>query len=215
MSATSHQPDVMPVTASDARSAGHGPSGQLEILALPHPDRVVRQRLGFDLTHPYVEQCWGALIGPSGVLVLRRLPTLWAEREPAAVDTHEFARSLGLGGGSGPNGSFTRALDRLTQFQLATWIERGAALGVYTQVGPVSEGRMRRLPSWTRDTHARLVRERHNEQAGERASGTGATSDWTRDRLSDCVRVLGHHDAARPEVDLDGTTSDASGRGLS
>ena len=82
---------------------------QLELQALPHPDPKVR-RFGFDLTDPYVEQCWGAVVGPSGIATLRRLPVLWTHQESAHMPPDELARTLGLGPGTGLRGRFNRAL---------------------------------------------------------------------------------------------------------
>jgi len=128
----------------------------IELHARPHPDPRVR-RLGFDLTHPYVEQCWGAVIGPSAVVILRRLPVLWAQHEPAQFPADALAASLGLGLGAGQNGRFHRSLERLSQFRLAEWIERGTALAVYTEVTPFSASRVARVPEWTREAHERLL----------------------------------------------------------
>jgi hypothetical protein len=61
------------------------PPEVLAIHAVPHPNRKVR-RVGFTLDDSYVEQVWAGVIGPSALLVLRRLPVLWREREPAVVD---------------------------------------------------------------------------------------------------------------------------------
>jgi hypothetical protein len=131
-------------------------SSQLSIAALPHPDRDVRA-LGFDVTHPYVELCWGAVIGPSATMILRRLPMLWAERDPVVADADELGRSLGLHGRGARAGTFGRALDRLTNFQLATWIETGESIGVYTHVPALSTGRLQRLPRWTQHVHSQLL----------------------------------------------------------
>jgi hypothetical protein len=163
---------------------------RLEITALPNPDRAVREA-GFDLTHPYVEQCWGALIGPSGAAILRRLPLLWAESEPAVVDARDLA-GLGLGAGAGEVSRFNRALDRLNHFHLAVWTDRGHAIGVYTQVPPVTEPRMARLPDWTRQAHAG-----HLDHAlvspAQSSSGHMSSSDaWReRDRLAGYTRPDG------------------------
>jgi hypothetical protein len=66
-----------------------------------HPRRAPSQpeggRVGFALDDPYVEQVWAGVIGPSALLVLRRLPVPWREREPAVVDLRELGQSLGLG----------------------------------------------------------------------------------------------------------------------
>src|SRR4051812_13193387 len=115
----------------------------IQITALPHPDPEVR-RFGFDLTDPYVEQCWGATVGPSCVALLRRLPTLWTEHEPTVVPTNDLARSLGLGSSRGKNGSFMRTLDRAARFRLAQWVERDELLAVYTTVVPLSDARVQR-----------------------------------------------------------------------
>lgn len=131
-------------------------NAHLELEALPHPDPQVR-RLGFDLSHPYVEQCWAAVMGPSGIAILRRLPVMWTQDMPARIQADDFARSLGLGQGTGEHRRFHRALDRLTQFGLAEWLERGQTLGVYTEVPPLSGHQLARQSGWTRAAHERLL----------------------------------------------------------
>ena len=128
----------------------------LELHARPHPDAQVR-RLGFDLAHPYVEQCWGAVVGPSSVAILRRMPVLWTQQEPALLPSYALAQTLGLGPGTGQHGRFNRALDRLAQFRLAEWIEPGRSIAVYTEVAPLRDHRLGRLPEWTREAHERLL----------------------------------------------------------
>src|SRR5262249_11427379 len=121
----------------------------IQITALPHPDDEVR-RFGFDLTDPYVEQCWGATVGPSSVVLLRRLPTLWTEHEPTVLPTDQLARSLGIGHRLGRNGSFRRTLERVARFRLGEWLEPAAMFAVYTTAPPVSDAQLQRLPEWTR-----------------------------------------------------------------
>lgn len=149
---------------------------KLELRALPHPDPRV-QRAGFTLTSPYVEQCWGAVVGPSGVAILRRMPVLWAEHQPAVVATDELARSIGLGASRGDSSRFRRTLDRVCRFGLAQWVEDGATLGVHPQVGPISDRQLARLPEWTQRAHDRLLGEHLEHLAGEqpRASVTAIT----------------------------------------
>ena len=76
------------VVHGTARGAGH------PRCAPPQPQGAA---VGFALDDPYVEQVWVGVIGPSALLVLRRLPVLWHEREPAVVDLSELGQSLGLG----------------------------------------------------------------------------------------------------------------------
>jgi hypothetical protein len=149
----------------------------LEIQALPHPDPRIR-RLGFDLTHPYVEQCWGAVLGPSGVALLRRMPTLWAEHEPARFPTAELGATLGLTGGTGDQSRFARTLERLTYFDLGAWTDQGSVLSIYTEVAPLTEQRVDRLPEWTRRAHGRLLGE-HLDGIASRNDRSSAVADIT------------------------------------
>jgi len=54
-----------------------------------HPNRQVR-RVGFDLSDTYVEQCWSAVIGPSAVVLLRRMPELWRHEMRDGIYTFLF-----------------------------------------------------------------------------------------------------------------------------
>lgn len=149
----------------------------LEIHAQPHPDPRIH-RVGFELTHPYVEQCWGALLGPSGIAILRRLPVLWAEQEPARVPSGELGASLGLTERTGDHSRFGRALSRLAQFRLGEWFEHGSVLSIYTEVAPLTEHQLRRVPDWTRSTHDRLL-DRHLDEIAGRRDPVGTVSDIT------------------------------------
>jgi hypothetical protein len=115
--------------------------------------------VGFPLDHPYVEQCLSAVIGPSCTLLLRRLPLLWREHEPAVVDTSELSRSLGLGGNTRhKNSRFWRSIERFTQYGLAT-LSQPDALEVYVTVRPLGPLKVRQLPEWSQRTHDRLLGE--------------------------------------------------------
>lgn len=128
----------------------------LELHALLHPNPEVR-RFGFDLTDPYLEHCWSALLGPSCVAILRRTPVLWSEQNPARVESLELARAIGLRSASGRR--FSGALDRVTSSGFGCWIEDGRSLGIYTQVRPIQSRQLERLPEWTKATHERLLAE--------------------------------------------------------
>jgi hypothetical protein len=86
------------------------PPETLVIRAVPEPNPKVR-RVGFTLDDPYVEQVWAWGIGPSALLVLRRLPVMWREREPAVVDLRELGQSLGLGPSVARSGRTWRTID--------------------------------------------------------------------------------------------------------
>jgi hypothetical protein len=123
---------------------------------LNHPNPKV-QRVGFELTDPYVEQCWAAVVGPSSTLLLRRMPVLWTERVPAEIPTTELSRSIGLGSGTGHSSRLTGILRRLEQFRLVR--PTGTTydhFDVFVDVPPLTRGQLDRVPEWTRTTHHRL-----------------------------------------------------------
>lgn len=127
----------------------------LSFTPVDHPDERV-QRIGFDLTDPYVEQCWSAVVGPSSTLLLRRLPALWATQVPAEIGASDLSRSLGLGVGVGERSRLANTLNRVVQYRLARPSPDGAGLDVYQQVGPLISRQLARVPEWTRDAHERL-----------------------------------------------------------
>jgi hypothetical protein len=131
------------------------PPEVLAIHAVPHPNPKVR-RVGFTLDDPYVEQVWVGVIGPSAVLVLRRLPVLWRVREPVVVDLGELGQSLGLGLSVARSGRTWRTIERLVGFGMAHWLP-GDELGVRTEVPPLNPRQLARLPEWTRRVHHRLL----------------------------------------------------------
>jgi hypothetical protein len=131
------------------------PPEVLAIHAVPQPNPKVR-RVGFTLDDPYVEQVWAGVIGPSALLVLRRLPVLWREREPAVVDLRELGQSLGLGSSLARSGRTWRTIERLVGFGMAHWLS-GDDLGVRTEVAPLNARQLARLPEWTGQVHDRLL----------------------------------------------------------
>jgi hypothetical protein len=139
----------------------------LSFTPIDHPDERV-QRIGFDLTDPYVEQCWSAVVGPSSTLLLRRLPTLWITQVPAEIGASDLSRSLGLGVGAGERSRLANTLNRLVQYRLASPSPDGAGIDVYRQVAPLSPRQLARVPEWTHDTHERLFGT-HLEQLGDHA----------------------------------------------
>jgi hypothetical protein len=114
------------------------------------------RRVGFALDDLYVEQVWAGVIGPSALLVLRRLPVLWRERAPAVVDLRERGQSLGLGPSLARSGRTWRTIERLVGFGMAHWLP-GDELGVRTEVATLSSRQLARVPEWTRQVHNRLL----------------------------------------------------------
>lgn len=136
----------------------------LTITEAHHPDPDV-QRLGFELHKPYVELCWGPVLGPTATLLLRRLPVLWQMRRPATIAHAELAGSLGLGLGAGSRSRLIRAMDRCVRFGVATWTAEGTSLAVYGRLPALSDRQLARLPEFTRRAHQQIF-DAHLDAAG-------------------------------------------------
>src|ERR1700730_19339055 len=100
---------------------------------------------GFDPRWSYVEAYWLAVLGPSSVLVLRRL-TDWLEDRPSGivVALEDIGQSLGLGSGTGRSSLIVRTLDRLIAFGIAqiAW----DAYALRRTIPPLPPRLQRRLP---------------------------------------------------------------------
>ena len=162
----------------------------LTFTPVDHPDPRVQQ-VGFDLTDPYLEQCWSAVVGPSSVLLLRRVATLWIDRVPAEIAAGELAQSLGLGNGAGSSSRFAATLDRVVRFGLARTGPDSASIDVHRQVAPLSPRQLDRLAPWTRQTHDRLFGERLDLLAGRGATAAEQRGDLAAERALKGRRGVG------------------------
>src|SRR3546814_21116687 len=117
------------------------PDQALCFTPVSHPDPRV-QRVGFDLTDPYVEQCWSAVVGPPSVLLLRRLPTMWVARVPAEIEARELSQALGLGVGVGKNSRLASVLDRVIRYGLSEPAGEGGGLAASRLARPRSPPRL-------------------------------------------------------------------------
>lgn len=129
---------------------------ELVITPTFHPEPKIRAA-GFELSDPYVEQCWSAILGPSATLLLRRLPAMWADNVPARVDRDQLSRSLGLGAGVGDNSRLMRSLERCVSHRLARWYIPGHSLDVFLNVPALRDQQVARLPEWSQAAHRRLL----------------------------------------------------------
>lgn len=128
----------------------------LTFTPVDHPDERVR-RLGFDLSGPYFEQCWGPKLGPTATLLLRRLPTLWTDEVPIVVSREEFGRSLGVRAGKGANSTLNHTLERMVRFGFARWHGFESSLDVPVHVPVLKPHQLERLPQVTQQAHERLL----------------------------------------------------------
>ncbi len=111
----------------------------------PWTDPII-DTLGHDPRSEYVERFWLPTLGPTTLLLLRRLATTF-DRSPDAVtlDSTELAQSLGLGARDGASSPLLRSIDRLIQFDLALLMKPGH-YAVRRNAPPVNRRHMHRLP---------------------------------------------------------------------
>lgn len=158
----------------------------LSIYPAAHP-RMDVHRAGFPLDHDYLEQCWTPVLGPSSVLLLRRVSYLWREVTPAELTTSDLGAQLGLSRGTGRNSPANRTLDRIVRFGFADW-SGPSTLDVFTEVPPVPTKQLARLPSWCAQRHEQLLSTHLADLAQEPPGLSPATSGAA---IPDATRMSG------------------------
>jgi hypothetical protein len=140
-----HQP-----TVATAPIDGGTTVDRLTVTAWWDPALAVQ---GLDPRSPYAERFWLGIVGPSTLLLLRRLAR-GLEEHPNGfrVSIADTARALGLGPGLGRNGPLNRTVDRACTFGLA---RRRAPdrLEVRTHLPPLTARQVAQLPEALRVAH--------------------------------------------------------------
>lgn len=127
----------------------------IDLYPTDHPAPSV-SRVGFPLDDPYVEQCWGPVVGPSSVALLRHCVSRWQDAVPARVPAAELATEIGLNGTRmTDNGPLWHTVARLERYGFLR--RDGSELHVYTHVPPVVGRQLDRLPAWSRARHEVLL----------------------------------------------------------
>ena len=114
---------------------------------------------GYPITHPYVEDLYVPIIGPSTYLLLRLLDRIADEHpDTFTLALDEIAHRLGLGN-KGRSSRTTRTIDRLCSFRLAVRISEDTIV-IPRRLPPLSNRQLDRLtPALGRlDTTYRLER---------------------------------------------------------
>lgn len=104
-----------------------------QLTVVPLVDEVVEAH-GYPVLHPYIEEHWTSVLGPTSILLLRRLGA-WASAGPLEVDSRSLAHCLGLGEGITKNAPLAKAAGRLVLFGAAEW--QGQSYAVRRALGPV------------------------------------------------------------------------------
>lgn len=120
----------------------------------PWPDSVL-DRVGVDPRSQYVERFWLPLLGPSSVLLLRRLATeLEASPDEVQLGVEATAKALGLGMRGGRSSPFLRTVQRCCQFHLTQLEEENGVLLARRKLPPLSRPQVNRLPEHLQRSHA-------------------------------------------------------------
>lgn len=131
------------------------------IAVRPWTDPVI-DTLGHDPRSLYVETFYLPSLGPTTLLLLRRLAACFEEHpEGTDLPLAETSQSLGLGAREGRSSPLWRSLMRLVQFDLAR--EDDGALAVRRNVPPVNRRHIRRLPPHLQQAHTEWARAQLNE----------------------------------------------------
>jgi len=113
--------------------------------------------LGHDPRSTYVEKFWLPILGPSTILLLRRLADgLDAQPDGFRLDLTATAGSLGIGHRTGKQAPMLRAVDRCCVFGIARQLGRDH-LAVRRRMASLSTRQVQRLPPALRvehDSHA-------------------------------------------------------------
>ena len=128
---------------------------------------------GFDPRHPYVEQFWLGILGPSAIWLLRRTALAFDTwPDGFELDRHFTAGALGLAD-HGRQSPFARTVLRLMQFGLIR--AEGPGLYVRRTLPTLSARQIGQLPAPLRVAHAEWVasgRTRHEQRKrAERLAG--------------------------------------------
>ena len=123
------------------------------IVLSPWTDPII-DTLGHDPRAEYVERFWLPALGPTSLLLLRRLATSFeAHPEGLTIEAADLSQALGLGSRSGGASPLFRSLDRLTQFDLACRPTDGH-YAVRRRVQPLNLRHLHRLPLHLQREHA-------------------------------------------------------------
>lgn len=121
-----------------------------EFYVMPTSDEWTEDVLGY-----YVERFWLPIVGPSGLVIMRRLAMYAAAGVPTFhFDTEDFAKSFGL---KGPR--FMDSIKRMVDFQLMRRDTRYNRIGYALAWPRVPDERSDRWPAWVADEHEQWLRD--------------------------------------------------------
>ena len=124
----------------------------------PWTDPII-DTLGHDPRSEYVERFWLPTLGPTSVLLLRRLASAFERTSgdgTIEIELVDLSQALGLGARVGASSPLVRSFDRLTQFELACATAPNA-FAVRRNLSPINRRHMHRLPESLQREHSEWV----------------------------------------------------------
>jgi|GEM_PF-552189 len=160
---------LSPVATRDASKVRHDAERMATPLLVQAWSDPVVDAVGHDLRSAYVERYWLPILGPSTILLLRRLAdSLDAEPDGFRLDLTATAGSLGIGHRTGKQAPMLRAVDRCCVFGVARQLGTHH-LAVRRRMAPLSTRQVQRLPEALRAEH-----DASDERSALSASGSSA-----------------------------------------
>lgn len=155
-------PADQPLPAAGATPLADERGLPVRMVVLPWFDPGLALR-GVDPRSDYVERYLTGIVGPSVVLLIRRLARGLAEHPSGfSIAPADTARAIGLGGALGPNGPMTRTLERACLFGLMRRTSP-EQLEVRTHVPLLTTRQLRRLPVAVQASHEQWLAERRTD----------------------------------------------------
>lgn len=131
----------------------HGTTGldlDEQVIVLPWVDGDQHPR-GYDPRHPYVEQFWLGILGPSAIWLMRRLAVAFDTwPDGFELDRRFTAGAIGIAD-HGRQSPFARTVLRLSQFGLIR--SQGFGLHVRRTLPPLTARQVAQLPAPLREAH--------------------------------------------------------------
>jgi len=134
---------------------------ELNLSRIDHPSKLVRF-CGITPDSSYLERCWGPLVGPSVVALVRRTHELTGlAGGDARIGCRDMAQLLGLKASTEPtrNNPIGKTLRRADTFRLARADLEAGTLALVDRVPLLTEYQCRRLPAWSQEQHLACVDE--------------------------------------------------------
>ena len=127
-----------------------------EVVVSHWPDQLI-ETFGFNAESQYVEHFWLPILGPSCIILMRRLDRLTREGALAhSVALKDLSAEVGLGSPNGYGMSITRTVNRLIQFDMGK-VVGGNTVAVRTHLPPLNYKQQLRLPEHVARLHNALM----------------------------------------------------------